>query len=125
LPFSDSSSDPKRIAFRDLPKRSLTDAGLGSIEEKAAAAIADYMVLDMFANFCTVHEDAKGCYQDCRASVLTYVSLTSGLPRLHPVSPTGPARPFGPQKASGENRPSMTRQAGRQKVGYGGLSDSF
>ncbi len=53
-------NDTKRIVFRDLPKRSLTDAGLGSVGEKAAAAIADYVVLDMFASFCTGHENAKG-----------------------------------------------------------------
>jgi multiple sugar transport system substrate-binding protein len=53
-------NDPKQIVFRDVPKRALTDAGLGSIGEKAAAAIADYVVLDMFANFCTGHENAKG-----------------------------------------------------------------
>jgi multiple sugar transport system substrate-binding protein len=46
--------------FRDGPKRSLTDAGLGSVGEKAAAAIPDYVVLDMFASFCTGREDAKG-----------------------------------------------------------------
>jgi multiple sugar transport system substrate-binding protein len=32
---------------------------LGSVGEKAAAAIADYVVLDMIASFCTGHEDAK------------------------------------------------------------------
>jgi multiple sugar transport system substrate-binding protein len=53
-------NDPKRIAFRDLAKRSLTDAGLGTLGEKAAAAMADYVVLDMFANYCTGREDAKG-----------------------------------------------------------------
>jgi multiple sugar transport system substrate-binding protein len=53
-------NDPLRIVFRDLAKRSLTDAGLGSVGEKAAAAIADYVVLDMFASFCTGREDAKG-----------------------------------------------------------------
>jgi multiple sugar transport system substrate-binding protein len=53
-------NDPKQIVFRDVPKRALTDAGLGSIGEKAAAAIADHVVLDMFANFCTGHENAKG-----------------------------------------------------------------
>jgi multiple sugar transport system substrate-binding protein len=53
-------NDPKRIVYRDLAKRSLTDAGLGSVGEKAAAAIADYVVLDMFASFCTGREDAKG-----------------------------------------------------------------
>jgi multiple sugar transport system substrate-binding protein len=53
-------NDPKQIVFRDVAKRSLTDAGLGSVGEKAAAAIADYVVLDMFASFCTGREDAKG-----------------------------------------------------------------
>jgi multiple sugar transport system substrate-binding protein len=53
-------NDPKRIVFRDGAKRALTDAGLGSVGEKAAAAIADYVVLDMFANVCTGREDAKG-----------------------------------------------------------------
>jgi multiple sugar transport system substrate-binding protein len=53
-------NDPKQIAFRDVAKRSLTDAGLGSVGEKAAAAIADYVVLDMFASFCAGREDAKG-----------------------------------------------------------------
>jgi multiple sugar transport system substrate-binding protein len=51
-------NDPKRIVFRDLAKRSLTDAGLGSVGEKAAAAIANYVVLDMFANHCTGRENA-------------------------------------------------------------------
>ena len=32
----------------------------GSLGEKAAAAIADFVVVDMFANFCTGREDAKG-----------------------------------------------------------------
>jgi multiple sugar transport system substrate-binding protein len=53
-------NDPKRIAFRDLAKRSLTDAGLGSVGQKAAAAIADSVVLDMFASYCLGREDAKG-----------------------------------------------------------------
>ena len=39
---------------------SLTAGGLGSVGEKAAAAIADFIVLDMFANYCTGREDAKG-----------------------------------------------------------------
>jgi multiple sugar transport system substrate-binding protein len=33
---------------------------LGSVGEKAANAIADFVVLDMFASFCTGREDAKG-----------------------------------------------------------------
>jgi multiple sugar transport system substrate-binding protein len=54
------TSDPKRIVFRDIAKRSLTVGGLGSVGEKAATAIADFVVLDMFASFCTGREDAKG-----------------------------------------------------------------
>jgi multiple sugar transport system substrate-binding protein len=53
-------NDPRRIVFRDLAKRSLTDAGIGSVGEKAAAAIADFVLVDMFANYCTGREDAKG-----------------------------------------------------------------
>ena len=46
--------------FRDAAKRSLTAGGLGSVGEKAATAIADFVVLDMFANYCTGREDVKG-----------------------------------------------------------------
>jgi multiple sugar transport system substrate-binding protein len=53
-------SDPKRTEFRDVAKRSLTAGGLGSVGEKAASAIADFVVLDMFASFCTGREDTKG-----------------------------------------------------------------
>ena len=41
-------------------KRTLTPGGQGSLGEKAAAAIADFIVVDMFANFATGREDAKG-----------------------------------------------------------------
>ena len=54
------TADPKRTPFRDVAKRSLTAGGLGSVGEKAATAIADFVVLDMFANYCTGREDAKG-----------------------------------------------------------------
>ena len=54
------TSDPKRTPFRDVAKRSLTAGGLGSVGEKAATAIADFLVLDMFANYCTGREDVKG-----------------------------------------------------------------
>ena len=46
--------------FRDVAKRSLTAGGLGSVGEKAATAIADFVVLDMFANYATGREDVKG-----------------------------------------------------------------
>jgi multiple sugar transport system substrate-binding protein len=54
------TSDPKRTPFRDVAKRSLTAGGLGSVGEKAASAIADFLLLDMFAAYCTGREDAKG-----------------------------------------------------------------
>jgi hypothetical protein len=78
-------NDPKRIVFRELAKRSLTDAGLGSVGEKAAA-IADYVVLDMFANVCTGREDAKGAIKNAERQ------LPPIYPRLPgPICPTGPA----------------------------------
>ena len=49
----------KRTVYRDVAKRTLTAGGLGSVGEKAAAAIADFVVVDMFASFCTGREDAK------------------------------------------------------------------
>ncbi len=54
------TADPKTTPFRDGGKRTLTAGGLGSIGEKAAAALADFIVLDMFANYCTGREDLKG-----------------------------------------------------------------
>jgi multiple sugar transport system substrate-binding protein len=54
------TSDPKRTPFRDVAKRTLTAGGLGSVGETAASAIADFLLLDMFASFCTGREDAKG-----------------------------------------------------------------
>jgi multiple sugar transport system substrate-binding protein len=53
------TSDPKRTVYRDVAKRSLTAGGLGSVGEKAASAIADFVLLDMFASYCTGREDAK------------------------------------------------------------------
>jgi multiple sugar transport system substrate-binding protein len=54
------TEDPKRLPFREAAKRTLTAGGLGSVGEKAATAIADFVVLDMFANYCTGREDVKG-----------------------------------------------------------------
>ena len=54
------TADPKNTIFGEAGKRTLTAGGLGSVGEKAAAAIADFIVLDMFASFCTGREDAKG-----------------------------------------------------------------
>lgn len=54
------TSDPKVTPYRDVAKRTLTPAGLGKLGEKAAAVIADFVVVDMFANYCTGREDLKG-----------------------------------------------------------------
>ena len=53
------TSDPKLTLFRDVAKRSMTVGGVGSVGEKAASAISDFVLLDMFANYCTGREDAK------------------------------------------------------------------
>jgi multiple sugar transport system substrate-binding protein len=54
------TADPKRTPYRDVAKRSLTVGGLGSVGEKAASAVADYVLLDMFASHCTGATDIKG-----------------------------------------------------------------
>ena len=47
----------KNEVFGDAAKRTLTAGGLGSVGEKAAAALADFVVLDMFATYCTDRND--------------------------------------------------------------------
>ncbi len=54
------TADRKTTPFRDVAKRTLTAGGLGSVGEKAASAIADFVLLDMLASYCTGREDAKG-----------------------------------------------------------------
>jgi multiple sugar transport system substrate-binding protein len=54
------TADPKNTPYRDVAKRTLTPAGLGKLDENAAAAIADFLIVDMFANYCTGREDIKG-----------------------------------------------------------------
>jgi len=46
------TSDPKLSVARDLGKRTLTAGGLGSVGERAASALADFVVLDMVASVC-------------------------------------------------------------------------
>ena len=53
------TADPKNTPFRDVAETSLTPAGIGQMGENAAAAIADFVVVDMFANYCTGREDVK------------------------------------------------------------------
>ena len=54
------TADPKRTVYRDAAKRTLTAAGIGKMDERAAAAIGDFLVVDMYANYCTGREDIKG-----------------------------------------------------------------
>ena len=53
------TSDPKLSMLRDAGKRTLTAGGLGSVGEKAAAALADFVMLDMVASVCTGRATAK------------------------------------------------------------------
>ncbi|MFB6449650.1 ABC transporter substrate-binding protein [Bradyrhizobium tunisiense] len=53
-------ADPKNAVFSQASKRTLPAAGIGTVGEKAATAIADFIVVDMFANYCTGTKDAKG-----------------------------------------------------------------
>ncbi len=53
------TADPKTTVFRDCAKRTLPASGLGTLSPKVAAAIADFLVVDMFARYCTGQEDLK------------------------------------------------------------------
>jgi multiple sugar transport system substrate-binding protein len=52
-------TDPKLALVRDVAKRTLTAGGLGSVGEKAAAALADFVMLDMVAAVCTGRASIK------------------------------------------------------------------
>jgi multiple sugar transport system substrate-binding protein len=54
------TADPKNKIFGEAAKRTLTVGGQGPVSEKAAAALADFIIVDMFASVCTGREDAKG-----------------------------------------------------------------
>lgn len=47
------TSDPKRTIFREAGKRTLTAGYRGSVGERAAAALAEFIIVDMFANSAT------------------------------------------------------------------------
>ena len=50
--------------FGQASQRALPASGIGTPGEKAATAIADFIVVDMFANYCTGAKDAKGAIVD-------------------------------------------------------------
>jgi multiple sugar transport system substrate-binding protein len=53
------TADPKNTPYREVAATATTPAGIGKLGENAAAAIADFVVVDMFANYCTGREDVK------------------------------------------------------------------
>jgi multiple sugar transport system substrate-binding protein len=53
------TADPKNAVFAQASKRALPASGIGTVGERAATAIADFIVVDMFANYCTGAKDAK------------------------------------------------------------------
>jgi multiple sugar transport system substrate-binding protein len=59
------TEDPKRQVFSQSSKRTLPASGVGKPGERAAAAIADFLVVDMFANVCLGREDVKGAIAVC------------------------------------------------------------
>jgi multiple sugar transport system substrate-binding protein len=54
------TADPKNQVFSQASKRARPASGIGKPGEKAATAIADFLVVDMFANYCTGRETAAG-----------------------------------------------------------------
>jgi multiple sugar transport system substrate-binding protein len=53
------TADPKTTPYREVAATATTPAGIGKLGENAAAAIADFVLVDMFANYCTGREDVK------------------------------------------------------------------
>src|SRR5229473_2233259 len=58
------TADPKNQVFSQASKRALPASGIGTPGEKAATAIADFIVVDMFANYCTGTKDTKSAMAD-------------------------------------------------------------
>jgi multiple sugar transport system substrate-binding protein len=54
------TADPKYAVAKTAAWDTLTAGGLGSVGERAAGALADFVVLDMFAAVCTGREDTRG-----------------------------------------------------------------
>ncbi len=53
------TADPKTTPYQSVAQTASTPAGEAQMSENAAAAIADFVVVDMFANYCTGREDVK------------------------------------------------------------------
>src|SRR5260370_41427947 len=53
------TADPKNAVFAQSSRRALPASGIGTPGEMAATAIADFLLVDMLANYCTGAQDAK------------------------------------------------------------------
>ncbi len=58
--FAFWEADPKLVTAKPAAWRTSTAGHLGSVGEKAAAALADFIVLDMIANACSGRETIEG-----------------------------------------------------------------
>src|SRR3954467_536813 len=58
------TADPKNTVFREASNRTLPASGLAPVTEKTAAALADFIVVDMFASYATGREDLKGAIKN-------------------------------------------------------------
>jgi multiple sugar transport system substrate-binding protein len=59
LGFDDNpvwKSDPKLTALKNTARNTMTAGHRGAVDNRAAAALADFLVVDMFANVCTGRE---------------------------------------------------------------------
>ena len=83
------TADPKNQVFSQASKRALPASGIGTPGEKAATAIADFIVVDMFANYCTGIEGCQDRDVGSRTATEAHLSLTK------------------PDRAAGNRRPIL------------------
>ena len=69
------TADPKNAVFSQASKRALPASGIGTLGEKAATAIADFIVVDMFANYCTGRQGCQDRDGGSRTAVEAHLSL--------------------------------------------------
>lgn len=53
------TKDPKNAVFKEAARRTLAAGGLAPVSEKTGAVLADFVVVDMFAGYCTGRSDLK------------------------------------------------------------------
>ena len=64
------TADPKNKVFGEASARTLPISGIGPLSPKVAEAVADFIVVDMFARYCTGQEDLKGTMKTAERSAL-------------------------------------------------------